>query len=218
MALIKCPECNKEISDSVDVCVHCGYKINNKKLSIKDYLKFGIPMILVFVLKKPILFFYYYLVKFLGLNTSSKIVGTYLYSIFHIGIMIIIFYLIYTKCLKIKDKMMIIISLFIVALLTSMTVFIIPNTSNSTQSSNETNIDDTNDDELISCSNKGYFIGQLQADLYNSYGGYDDIVITGCSTSYAWEQLQVSCNFKYRVNSGMKYKTGTHWKRYDCKK
>ena len=30
MALIKCPECNKEISDKSKVCVHCGYPINNK--------------------------------------------------------------------------------------------------------------------------------------------------------------------------------------------
>lgn len=25
MALIKCPECGKEISDSCDKCIHCGY-------------------------------------------------------------------------------------------------------------------------------------------------------------------------------------------------
>jgi len=28
MALIKCPECNKEISDKADVCIHCGYPIH----------------------------------------------------------------------------------------------------------------------------------------------------------------------------------------------
>ena len=30
MALIKCPECNREISDTADLCPHCGYKIKNK--------------------------------------------------------------------------------------------------------------------------------------------------------------------------------------------
>lgn len=30
MALIKCPECNKEVSDTVKKCPHCGYKISNK--------------------------------------------------------------------------------------------------------------------------------------------------------------------------------------------
>ena len=35
MALIKCPECNKEISDKSNTCVHCGYY---KWLKIKDVL------------------------------------------------------------------------------------------------------------------------------------------------------------------------------------
>ena len=29
MALINCPECNKEISDSAKSCPHCGYKFKN---------------------------------------------------------------------------------------------------------------------------------------------------------------------------------------------
>lgn len=28
MALIRCPECDKEISDTSDICINCGYKIN----------------------------------------------------------------------------------------------------------------------------------------------------------------------------------------------
>ena len=30
MALIKCPECGRKISDTCDVCIHCGYKLNKK--------------------------------------------------------------------------------------------------------------------------------------------------------------------------------------------
>lgn len=35
MALIKCPECGKEISDKSDKCIHCGYPLleRNKKVS-----------------------------------------------------------------------------------------------------------------------------------------------------------------------------------------
>lgn len=37
MSLIKCPECNKEISDKAEFCIHCGYPIlkliNNNKTS-----------------------------------------------------------------------------------------------------------------------------------------------------------------------------------------
>lgn len=29
MALIKCPECKKEISDKSEKCIHCGYPIRN---------------------------------------------------------------------------------------------------------------------------------------------------------------------------------------------
>lgn len=32
MALIKCPECGKEISDKAKTCIHCGYPIENKNL------------------------------------------------------------------------------------------------------------------------------------------------------------------------------------------
>lgn len=31
MALIKCPECGREISDKAKKCIHCGYKLNRKK-------------------------------------------------------------------------------------------------------------------------------------------------------------------------------------------
>lgn len=35
MALINCPECGKEISDSSGVCIHCGYVLENKVISPK---------------------------------------------------------------------------------------------------------------------------------------------------------------------------------------
>lgn len=45
MALIKCPECGKEISDTSKRCVHCGYKL--KKLDYKDILVIIAIIILV---------------------------------------------------------------------------------------------------------------------------------------------------------------------------
>ena len=37
MALIKCPECNKEISDKSEVCIHCGFPIKNiKQANLKN--------------------------------------------------------------------------------------------------------------------------------------------------------------------------------------
>lgn len=38
MALVKCPECNHEVSDKAQICPNCGYKLleNNKiKVSVK---------------------------------------------------------------------------------------------------------------------------------------------------------------------------------------
>lgn len=40
MALIKCPECGKEISDRAVSCPHCGYPIKNlsrEKESVNEY-------------------------------------------------------------------------------------------------------------------------------------------------------------------------------------
>lgn len=36
MALIKCPECGKEVSDKSDKCVNCGYPLSEKTISYKD--------------------------------------------------------------------------------------------------------------------------------------------------------------------------------------
>ena len=35
MALIKCKECGKEISDTIKKCIHCGVKINNNTSNMK---------------------------------------------------------------------------------------------------------------------------------------------------------------------------------------
>ena len=39
MAIIKCPECGKEISDSAKNCIYCGYPINRPKFEIKKLLE-----------------------------------------------------------------------------------------------------------------------------------------------------------------------------------
>lgn len=42
MALIKCPECGKEVSDKAAACIHCGYPLSNKK---EKYYKVLLPSI-----------------------------------------------------------------------------------------------------------------------------------------------------------------------------
>lgn len=36
MALIKCPECNKEVSDRASQCPNCGYPINDQNVVVQD--------------------------------------------------------------------------------------------------------------------------------------------------------------------------------------
>lgn len=41
MALIKCPECGKDVSDMADVCIHCGYPIQKRLRQTETTCKIG---------------------------------------------------------------------------------------------------------------------------------------------------------------------------------
>lgn len=47
MALITCPECGKEVSDSAKICPECGYKLKRFKINKKVLIKITIPIIVV---------------------------------------------------------------------------------------------------------------------------------------------------------------------------
>ena len=36
MALIKCPECGKEVSDKAKVCIHCGYPLTVENIESQE--------------------------------------------------------------------------------------------------------------------------------------------------------------------------------------
>ena len=40
MAIVKCPECNREVSDKASACPNCGYQINSVKTDVQDNLTF----------------------------------------------------------------------------------------------------------------------------------------------------------------------------------
>lgn len=50
MALIKCPECGKEISDSVEKCIHCGYEVKTEKKQKKFPFIIGIIVIALIII------------------------------------------------------------------------------------------------------------------------------------------------------------------------
>lgn len=61
MALINCPECNKEISDKAKVCPHCGYE-SNPTMDIKKNTI--IIIVSVVVLIACIILFDYFSAKY----------------------------------------------------------------------------------------------------------------------------------------------------------
>ena len=46
MALINCPECNKEISNKSKVCVYCGCPINNQSTCLINGIEYDISFLL----------------------------------------------------------------------------------------------------------------------------------------------------------------------------
>lgn len=63
MALIKCPECGKEVSDKVNVCPHCGYEIKKQKRVKKLPIIVGIVVVFVILVLVGI--------ELLHINSSS---------------------------------------------------------------------------------------------------------------------------------------------------
>ena len=45
MALIKCPDCDKEISDSAESCVHCGYPLKKDATDAKPQAEANMAVI-----------------------------------------------------------------------------------------------------------------------------------------------------------------------------
>lgn len=75
MSLIKCPECNKEISSEAESCPNCGYVIKAKKQVLKNpyyagfktgvfilmiigIIAFGTDKILTFILENILVFWW----------------------------------------------------------------------------------------------------------------------------------------------------------------
>lgn len=49
MALIQCPECNKQVSDSAKTCPHCGYKLNVQQVKYRNTIILGIIVSVIVV-------------------------------------------------------------------------------------------------------------------------------------------------------------------------
>ena len=73
MALIRCKECGKEISDKAEICPSCGYKINNKeKIVQSNQIRAGSIVSLIACSIVIILVIVYIIMVNGELNTSNK--------------------------------------------------------------------------------------------------------------------------------------------------
>ena len=59
MALIKCPECGKEISNKAKKCPNCAYSLKKHKLNFKEHKKVIIISLLIFILIIGVLIGFY---------------------------------------------------------------------------------------------------------------------------------------------------------------
>lgn len=97
MALIICPECEKDISDTIASCPHCGYKTNSTLTGVKasdiGILKkntlIGIPLLLFGTI---LLLFLFYAWIFGGLELfiNEYLLLLYLITVFPYGILTLI--------------------------------------------------------------------------------------------------------------------------------
>lgn len=49
MALIECPECNKQVSETAKTCPHCGYKLNADKIKRRNKTILWVILICILV-------------------------------------------------------------------------------------------------------------------------------------------------------------------------
>lgn len=85
MALIKCPECDKEISDTVKVCPGCGYKFKKaKKIKVSIGKKKKIIVMIVFAAllfaTGGFLSFKYYFIPLGNYNAANDLVDNHKYD------------------------------------------------------------------------------------------------------------------------------------------
>lgn len=81
MALIKCPECGKDVSSEAIQCLNCGFKINTKKIEATKlkYKKIGIITFLIIILIAILIT--YMLITRVILNKREKLVYNAVYDI-----------------------------------------------------------------------------------------------------------------------------------------
>lgn len=93
MSLVKCPECNKEISDTVENCIHCGYLISTTSEPIgqlKKHKSSETQMHTVIDALFALIYVYLIYYMFISDSAPTETSGAYWFGIF-IGFVLIYF-------------------------------------------------------------------------------------------------------------------------------
>lgn len=77
MALIKCKECGKDISDTAKVCINCGAKTEKAKRDNKNIVKLGITILIIILLASVIFAIYSHNPKIKVCNKAINILEKY---------------------------------------------------------------------------------------------------------------------------------------------
>lgn len=84
--LIICPECKKEIKNNVNTCPHCGYEMQKKNKQVKNKFSIGIKIWLILCVVAC--FSYYFLVNYLKIITLPLM--TYLVILLGVSYMVLL--------------------------------------------------------------------------------------------------------------------------------
>lgn len=78
MALIKCPKCEKEISDKAQKCIHCNYKLKNKYNS-KNGLLLGLILGIILTIIFVVILYIFLTNRKINLN-NNKCLNNFYYN------------------------------------------------------------------------------------------------------------------------------------------
>jgi len=84
--LIICPECKKEIKNNINTCPHCGYEMQKKNKQVKNKFSIGIKIWLILCVVAC--FSYYFLVNYLKIITLPLM--TYLVILLGVSYMVLL--------------------------------------------------------------------------------------------------------------------------------
>ena len=159
----------------------------------KDLIKIIILILPIKIIYNIVLRIIYYSTTTIGINIPD-----FPYIILQIGLIDLIYYIIYKKIFNIKSVKLLVIALLIITIISG---YIMYNNVNISTNNNQQEQTNNIEDNLVKCSNKGYFISQLQGEIYDRESTITTINITNCRAYNQGNSISVSCDYTRTWNN-----------------